>query len=86
MPRMTVEEIQTRREERAANDKDFMFVRDRDERGPFIHVLSFASGTEHRIDEHGCTCGDYEFRCRLYGGLCKHLLAMESAEARGEVN
>lgn len=63
--------------------ENFLFIVERD---GSVSCTDFASGKEYRIAHGACSCPDFIYRCAEAGIRCKHVCAMELAQAKGEVN
>ena len=62
--------------------QDFMFIVYPDG----VHCISFASDKEYLIKDGCCSCEDFKYTAGPSDIRCKHLCAMEMAQAAGEVN
>ena len=51
-----------------------------------VHCISFASDKEYLIKDGCCSCEDFKYTAGPSDIRCKHLCAMEMAQAAGEVN
>lgn len=59
----------------------YTFVLDKDGGRPFYWCLS-ASGEVYETTRESCACPDYEYRCRLAGVHCKHIVALNAGVGR----
>ena len=77
---------QDARAQRAA-EESFTFVKETEASRPFYYCHSHKSGEVYDLDEQGCNCPDFQYRCRPAGlPACKHIYALRAAIAEGRVH
>jgi hypothetical protein len=68
---------------RRAEEQGFTVCKDTEH--DFWHVHSHSSGEVYETTLEGCSCPDWQFRCKANNLACKHQLAAALAIGRGEV-